>query len=113
MNDCGGREVLIDVISGFDFGRRLYNLGIPYRRRPTINDEPCEKKHCKFNGDCFEENRRPTCRCPTNCKEHYNPVCASDGLTYNTECQMRVDSCRKKKKIYVRHEGLCSYSEFS
>ncbi|CAL1276407.1 unnamed protein product [Larinioides sclopetarius] len=87
--------------------------GIPYRRRPPINDEPCEKKHCKFNGDCFEESRRAVCRCPTNCKEHYNPVCGSDGLNYNTECQMRVDSCRKKKNIYVQHEGLCSRTEFS
>ncbi|GIY87683.1 uncharacterized protein CDAR_118671 [Caerostris darwini] len=86
--------------------------GIPYRRRPPITDEPCEKKHCKFNGDCFEENRRPNCRCPTNCKEHYNPMCGSDSFTYNTECQLRVDSCRKKKNIYVRHEGLCSRTEF-
>jgi len=85
--------------------------GIPYRRRPPIADEPCEKKFCKFSGDCFEENRRPNCRCPTSCKEHYNPVCGSDGLTYNTECQMRVESCRKKKRIYVRYEGLCLRNE--
>ncbi|KAG8194887.1 hypothetical protein JTE90_029178 [Oedothorax gibbosus] len=87
--------------------------GIPYRRRSPIVDEPCEKKYCKFNGDCFEEHRRPSCRCPSVCKEHYNPVCGSDGFTYNTECQLRVDSCRKKKKIYVKHEGLCTRTDFS
>ncbi|XP_054721708.1 agrin-like [Uloborus diversus] len=85
--------------------------GVPYRRRSPITEEPCEKKYCRFNGECFEENRRASCRCPTSCKEHYNPVCGSDGFTYNTECQLRVDSCRKKKRVYVRHEGLCSRSE--
>ncbi|XP_015922480.1 agrin [Parasteatoda tepidariorum] len=85
--------------------------GVPYRRRSPIAEEPCEKKFCKFHGDCFEENRRASCRCATNCKEHYNPVCGSDGLTYNTECQLRVESCRKKKKLYVRHEGLCLRTE--
>lgn len=85
--------------------------GKPYRRRPPVAEEPCEKKFCQFNGDCYEENRRAACRCPINCKEHYNPVCGSDGFTYNTECQMRVDSCRKKKRAYVRHEGLCLRSK--
>uniref|UniRef100_A0A4Q8K6S1 U21-Liphistoxin-Lth1a_1 n=1 Tax=Liphistius thaleban TaxID=1905330 RepID=A0A4Q8K6S1_9ARAC len=84
---------------------------IPYRRRPTIQDEPCEKKYCPFNGDCYEDRQKAQCRCPTACQHQYEPVCASDGLTYNSECQMRADSCRKQRRMFVRYEGVCLRSE--
>lgn len=79
-----------------------------YIRRPAIEDEPCEKKFCPYNGDCYMDNQRPQCRCPSSCPHLSGPVCASDGTSYTTECQMRSDTCRRQKpRIYVKHLGTC------
>ncbi|KAH7956471.1 hypothetical protein HPB52_010005 [Rhipicephalus sanguineus] len=65
-------------------------------------------KYCPWNGDCTEDRLGTArCSCPTSCDFETKPVCATDGVTYPNRCKMRVDSCRKQKRLWSRHQGNC------
>ncbi|KAK8764462.1 hypothetical protein V5799_032929 [Amblyomma americanum] len=69
---------------------------------------PCEAKYCPWNGDCSEDRLGGArCICPSSCGFESAPVCALDGVTYSNRCKMRLDSCRKQKRLWSRHEGAC------
>ncbi|XP_023228841.1 agrin-like [Centruroides vittatus] len=82
-------------------------------RRPPILDEPCEKKYCPHNGDCHFDKRiqLASCRCPDSCiYGGHIPVCGSDGITYPSWCSFRIDTCKQRKDVYMKHEGTCQIS---
>uniref|UniRef100_A0A131YXG7 Agrin n=1 Tax=Rhipicephalus appendiculatus TaxID=34631 RepID=A0A131YXG7_RHIAP len=82
--------------------------GESYRRRLHERDLPCEAKYCPWNGDCTEDRLGTArCSCPTSCDFESEPVCATDGVTYPNRCKMRVESCRKQKRLWSRHQGNC------
>uniref|UniRef100_A0A8C5SKX6 Transmembrane protein with EGF like and two follistatin like domains 1 n=2 Tax=Colubroidea TaxID=34989 RepID=A0A8C5SKX6_LATLA len=43
----------------------------------------------------------------------FNPVCASDGSSYNNPCFVREASCLRQEQIDIRHLGHCSDSDDS
>ena len=46
--------------------------------------------------------------CNTTCPKVYLPVCGSDGLTYNSRCELEAGNCAKEgADITVVHEGRC------
>lgn len=49
------------------------------------------------------------CVCPKikNCPAIVKPVCGSNGKSYINECRLKIDSCKKRKKILVKKEGIC------
>ncbi|KAL5004114.1 hypothetical protein ScPMuIL_017570 [Solemya velum] len=53
-----------------------------------------------------EDNARE--RCQLACTMDLNPVCGSDGKTYNNLCQLRTDECITQKRIEVSYHGACS-----
>lgn len=53
------------------------------------------------------DNDAAKCRCPRKCPPSDEPVCASNGITYKSECYMRVKACKTKKDLVVVRKGNC------
>ncbi|KAG9349384.1 hypothetical protein JZ751_027827 [Albula glossodonta] len=52
---------------------------------------------CQFGAEC-DEDAEDVC---------FNPVCASDGKSYDNPCQVKEASCQKQERIEVKHLGHC------
>lgn len=54
------------------------------------------------------------CVCNIDCSGYsLNPVCASDGSSYNNPCFVREASCIKQEQIDIRHLGYCKGKNYS
>ncbi|KAJ6661437.1 hypothetical protein lerEdw1_015066 [Lerista edwardsae] len=54
------------------------------------------------------------CVCNIDCSGYsFNPVCASDGISYNNPCFVREASCLRQEQIDIRHLGHCSVCYWS
>ena len=71
----------------------------------------CENKHCDFYGLCKSlDSSASTCICPDKCPTSTSSatsVCGSDGVTYESECEMKRASCESKTLITVASRGNC------
>lgn len=47
--------------------------------------------------------------CPEMCIAVYDPVCASDGVTYSNKCVMSIAACRRGVELKVVSEGECKH----
>ena len=64
---------------------------------------------CKYKAECDEDAENVGCVCNIDCSGYsFNPVCASDGISYNNPCFVREASCIKQEQIDIRHLGHCT-----
>lgn len=73
---------------------------------------PCSLKSCINHAQCVFSSGTVECRCPdkNECSDVTSVVCGSDGETYtvyDNECLMRVDSCKKGKRIVPVTPNKC------
>ncbi|XP_030622895.1 agrin [Chanos chanos] len=68
---------------------------------------PCLQKNCEFGAVCVVKNGEPVCECPDACLQVSDPVCGSDGHTYNSQCQMKAMGCALQREIQIQHRGPC------
>ncbi|KAJ8259664.1 hypothetical protein GJAV_G00172040 [Gymnothorax javanicus] len=68
---------------------------------------PCAEscRNCSFGAICDGQTGR--CVCPTECVDSLQPVCGSDGVTYENECQLNVQACTQQRHLKVVSPGEC------
>ncbi|TWW80502.1 Tomoregulin-2 [Takifugu flavidus] len=63
---------------------------------------------CQFGAECDVDAEDVWCVCNIDCSHiSFNPVCASDGRSYDNPCQVKEASCQKQERIEVKHLGHC------
>ncbi|XP_030843085.1 agrin isoform X4 [Strongylocentrotus purpuratus] len=72
-----------------------------------VEVDPCDNVTCNFGASCVVEGAVASCLCPEICLESYNPVCGSDGVDYNNECDLNAAACSQQKSVTVVFQGLC------
>ena len=73
----------------------------------VLFSDKCSSHKCKTYEQCKIQNDKPVCVCPTNCPSTSDPVCASNGKTYSSECHMRVQACNVNTRLTVLRKGKC------
>ncbi|XP_073327034.1 agrin-like [Pagrus major] len=66
-------------------------------------DEACA--NCSFGAICDAQSGQ--CVCASECVESHQPVCGSDGTTYNSECELHVRACKEQMDLRVVSQGEC------
>ncbi|CAF4879182.1 unnamed protein product [Rotaria sp. Silwood1] len=78
-----------------------------HRRQRT-----CQDLICFFDGICEILNGYPRCTCHhiscTNEEQYFMNICASDGRTYQSKCDIKRQQCLKQYEIVLMYPGVCS-----
>uniref|UniRef100_A0A672JZ50 Agrin n=1 Tax=Sinocyclocheilus grahami TaxID=75366 RepID=A0A672JZ50_SINGR len=75
----------------------------------TLKD-PCSEVTCSFGSTCIQssDGLSAKCMCPLSCENvPKHVVCGSDGLDYQSECELHMKACATQKNIRVHHQGRC------
>uniref|UniRef100_A0A671MCY4 Tomoregulin-2-like n=1 Tax=Sinocyclocheilus anshuiensis TaxID=1608454 RepID=A0A671MCY4_9TELE len=58
---------------------------------------------CQFGAECDVDAEDVWCVCNIDCSHiSFNPVCASDGRSYDNPCQVKEASCQRQERIEVK-----------
>lgn len=69
---------------------------------------PCTHMTCTLNQDCLvNRHGEAVCVCPFVCPLPIEPVCGTDGLTYDSSCHLKREACNKSLQTTVLHAGPC------
>ena len=77
--------------------------------------DPCSRLKCGQGSACVlninskKSNKFVKCQCISstdNCIESTH-VCASDNVSYKSECHMDAAACASKKRLTIQHSGDC------
>uniref|UniRef100_A0A671RYE7 Agrin n=1 Tax=Sinocyclocheilus anshuiensis TaxID=1608454 RepID=A0A671RYE7_9TELE len=75
--------------------------------------DPCSEVTCSFGSTCIQssDGLSAKCMCPLSCENvPKHVVCGSDGLDYQSECELHMKACATQKNIRVHHQGRCGES---
>ncbi|XP_076133453.1 agrin [Alosa pseudoharengus] len=83
-------------------------MGCALQRHIRIQHKgPCDEQcaNCSFGAICDAQTGK--CVCPTECVDTQQPVCGSDGTTYENECELNVRACTEQLDLKVVAQGEC------
>lgn len=71
----------------------------------------CSDLTCRYGAICQDLQGQAVCVCPMDCpvaSSAEQTVCGSDGVSYGSECDLRLAMCRKQVLLALAYEGPCS-----
>ena len=71
----------------------------------------CTDLTCRYGAICQDLQGQAVCVCPMDCpvaSSAEQTVCGSDGVSYGSECDLRLAMCRKQIPLVLAYEGPCS-----
>ncbi len=75
--------------------------------------DPCSEVTCSFGSTCIQssDGLSAKCMCPLSCENvPKHVVCGSNGMDYQSECELNMKACATQKNIRVHHQGRCGES---
>ena len=70
--------------------------------------DPCLDVTCHYHGLCKAFGPHDArCVCVDSCPSYFEPVCSSNGTTYDNECWFRQQMCLRRLNFTVQHPGSC------
>ncbi|KAI3378900.1 hypothetical protein SNEBB_006138 [Seison nebaliae] len=84
--------------------------GQTYSNRCLLRNAQCNHPslEIRYNGYC-KSTIESMCS-KIACSNSYKQVCGSDNINYRNSCRLRLAACKKNKKIYIKHNGVCRKS---
>ncbi|XP_076156185.1 tomoregulin-1 [Alosa pseudoharengus] len=73
----------------------------------------CDDSTCRYGGVCQENGGQLKCVCQFQCPSSFDPVCGSNGDTYQSECYLQQASCTQQTPITLITQGPCLTDEGS
>ncbi|KAG8193223.1 hypothetical protein JTE90_005570 [Oedothorax gibbosus] len=94
-------------------GTAVYIYYVPQAKKSSTAEDPCAKMLCTYGSQCLldEAINIAYCRCDDSCPDVSNPVCGDDGVTYASDCHMRLAACTQQKRIFVQRHGDCDVKD--
>ena len=70
----------------------------------------CSDLTCRYGAICQDMQGQAVCVCPMDCPSlsSQDAVCGSDGVSYGSECDLRLAACRQQLDVSLAYEGPCS-----
>ncbi|KAG7310631.1 hypothetical protein JYU34_003427 [Plutella xylostella] len=82
-------------------------LRIIFKGQCSSGVNPCAEVECRHGSECRVEGGGAVCACAAPCEPVLRPVCGSDSLTHDSECELRRAACLLGREIHVLHAGAC------
>ncbi|CAH1773592.1 unnamed protein product [Owenia fusiformis] len=83
-------------------------IRVLYRGICREGKNACQGMTCDPMEECHvNRNGKAECRCPPECEAIMRPVCGSDLNTYDSECDLKRQSCITKRPIRLKFIGPC------
>ncbi|KAL9962005.1 hypothetical protein ACROYT_G031057 [Oculina patagonica] len=88
---------------------QLWSLSTIYEIYVFTTDlDPCLNVTCLYHGLCKAFGPHDArCVCVDSCPSYHEPVCSSNGTTYDNECLYKQEMCLLQLNFTVQHPGSC------
>ena len=74
-----------------------------------VDFDPCINVSCNYFAVCKAFGPKDArCICVDNCPSYDEPVCSSNGTTYDNECMFQREMCHLKANFTLYHPGDCT-----
>ena len=74
--------------------------------------DPCINVSCNYFAVCKAFGPQDArCICVDNCPSYKEPICSSNGTTYDNECMFQREMCHLKANFTLYHPGDCTGNE--